>query len=203
MAWDSSGIAINGTYWSGDGELAKWKYDGNITAVAQWNPLQINVTLDKQGGTGGTSTISPTYGSAMPAIVKPTKTGYIFGGYYTGTNGTGTQYYTADGASARAWDSTTITTLYAKWTEDIVTITFDSNDGGEGWQATTSRYTFRHVDNVSTNAVVSVTNGTPGAKYRFTIDTIELHLLDNVVSTAHRIGLSAVILNANGYTWDT
>lgn len=123
----------------------------------------------------------------MPAIVKPTKTGYIFGGYYTGTNGTGTQYYTADGASARTWDSTTITTLYAKWTEDIVR----------------KKYTFRHVDNVSTNAVVSVTNGTPGAKYRFTIDTIELHLLDNVVSTAHRIGLSAVILNANGYTWDT
>ena len=100
---------------------------GNLTMTPTWQGIQYSVALDKQGGTGGTSTVSPTYGSAMPAIVKPTKTGYIFGGYYTEADGTGTQYYTADGASARTWDSTTITTLYAKWTEDYVTITYDSN----------------------------------------------------------------------------
>ena len=47
----------------------------------------------------------------------PSRTGYTFGGYYTGTNGSGTQYYNADGTSTRKWDQTSNNaTLYAKWT---------------------------------------------------------------------------------------
>ena len=131
MAWDSSGIAINGTYWSGDGEFAKWKYDGNITAVAQWNLLPIKVTLDKQGGSGGTSFVAVTIEQPMPRISIPTKTGYIFGGYYTYTGGGGAQYYTSSGESAHICDFAEDKTLYAKWIEDPVTLTFDSNEGEE------------------------------------------------------------------------
>ena len=74
------------------------------------------ITFDKQSGSGGTSSVTATYGSTMPSITVPTRSGYTFGGYYTGTNGSGTQYYTASGASARTWDLTRATTLYAKWT---------------------------------------------------------------------------------------
>ena len=73
-----------------------------------------------------TSTVTATYGSAMPSITVPTKTGYNFGGYYTGENGSGTQYYTAAGASARNWDKTAATTLYAKWTAKTSTVTLDA-----------------------------------------------------------------------------
>ena len=59
----------------------------------------------------------------------PVKTGYTFGGYYDGENGTGTQYYTADGTSARAWDKTDASTLYADWTINTYTITFKDADG--------------------------------------------------------------------------
>ena len=62
------------------------------------------------------ASVTATYGSAMPPITPPTRSGYTFGGYYTGTNGSGTQYYTADGSSARTWNLTSATTLYAKWT---------------------------------------------------------------------------------------
>ena len=62
----------------------------------------------------------------------PTRTGYKFGGYYTGTNGGGTQYYTAAGASARNWDRTSATTLYAKWTANQYKITLDRNGGSGG-----------------------------------------------------------------------
>ena len=67
----------------------------------------------------------------MPAIQVPTRNGYTFGGYYDQTNGGGTQYYNADGSSAKAWDKATATTLYAKWTAKTYTITFNAN-GGEG-----------------------------------------------------------------------
>ena len=96
------------------------------------------VTLDRQGGSGGTANVTATYGSAMPVITIPTRIGYTFGGYYIGTNGSGTQYYTASGASARTWDLTSVTTLYAKWTAN----TTDGHgkvqlwEGGPYWATT-------------------------------------------------------------------
>ena len=65
----------------------------------------------------------------MPTITPPTRTGYIFGGYYDETNGSGTQYYNADGTgvTGRTWNTADDGTLYAKWTADYVTVTFDSN----------------------------------------------------------------------------
>ncbi len=78
--------------------------------------VMVTVTFDAIGGTGGTTSVAATYGSAMPSITVPTRTGYTFGGYWTGTNGSGTQYYNASGASAQDWDLTSATTLYAHWT---------------------------------------------------------------------------------------
>ncbi len=74
------------------------------------------VTLDRQGGSGGSAFVTATHGAAMPGIAIPTRTGYVFGGYYTEANGAGTQYYTTSGTSVRNWNGTTgARTLYAKW----------------------------------------------------------------------------------------
>ena len=73
------------------------------------------VTFDMQSGTGGTESVKAVYGSAMPSIAVPVRSGYMFGGYYTSPDGNGTQYYTSSGASAHKWDLTTATTLYALW----------------------------------------------------------------------------------------
>ncbi len=64
-----------------------------------------------------TTSVVATYGEAMPEIATlPVRTGYIFGGYYTGTGGTGTQYYDGMGYSVRNWDiDAQETTLYAYW----------------------------------------------------------------------------------------
>ena len=80
-------------------------------------PVDRTLKLDGQGGVVATTTVNPTYCYAMPSITPPTRAGYAFGGYYSEPNGGGTQYYNADGTSARAWDSTTVTTLYANWTK--------------------------------------------------------------------------------------
>ena len=86
------------------------------------------VNFDKQSGSGGSNSVTATYGSAMPSMTKPTRSGYTFGGYYDQKNGAGTQYYDANGGSVRSWDKTSNTTLYAKWTATY-SVSYDANGG--------------------------------------------------------------------------
>lgn len=118
-------------YYKADGTSARtWNKASNATLYAKWTANKYTVTLNNQSATtAGTTSVSATYGSAMPSITVPKKTGYTFGGYYTGTNGSGTQYYTSSGASARSWDKTSATTLYAKWTANTYKVTFNANGG--------------------------------------------------------------------------
>ena len=88
------------------------------------------INFDNQGATtAGTTSTNVTFGSAMPSITLPTKTNYVFAGYYTGTNGTGTKYYNADGTSVRNCGLLPGETLYAKWAEDagVARITKDNS----------------------------------------------------------------------------
>ena len=103
----------------------------DITLTAQWTAKQSTITFDKEGGSSGSDGATGTYGSAMPSITAPTRTGYDFGGYWDGDNGTGNQYYNANGTSAATWnkDTESATKLYAKWTVKSYTVTLNTNDG--------------------------------------------------------------------------
>ena len=68
----------------------------NTTLYAYWTANSYTVTLDRQGATNGSSSVTATYDSAMPSITVPTKTGYLFQVYYTSTNGVWTKYYNTD-----------------------------------------------------------------------------------------------------------
>ncbi len=115
-------------YYTSSGSSAKnWNIAANTTLYAKWTAKTYTVTFDKQNGTGGSTSAAATFNSAMPAITVPIRTGYTFGGYYTAKNGGGTQYYTSSGASARNWNITANTTLYAKWTANSYTIIYNSN----------------------------------------------------------------------------
>ena len=90
--------------------------DAVIDLYAQWTANTYTVTLDNQSATtAGSTEVTATFDAAMPAITVPTKTNYIFGGYYTEANGGGTMYYNADGTSANNWNIDGNTTLYARW----------------------------------------------------------------------------------------
>ena len=108
-AWSKSSTGTSRDYELG----ASYTANADIMLYPYWTANTYTVTFDKQGGSGGTSSKTVTYGSAMPSITLPTCDGYSFGGYYTEN---GTQYYTSSGASARNWNLTSDTTLYAKWT---------------------------------------------------------------------------------------
>ncbi len=112
------------------------------------------VTLDNQSATiAGTTSVSASQGQAMPSITVPTKTGYTFGGYFTGTNGSGTQYYNADGTSAKPWDKTADTTLYAKWTINTYKVKFNGNGSTSGTM-TDQNFTYGTAQNLKANAFV-------------------------------------------------
>ncbi len=100
---------------------------GDIVITANGVAISSIVSLDMTGGSGGTESTTATYDSAMPKITPPNKTGYTFKGYYTQANGGGTQYYTSNGESAKAFDKTTATTLYASWQNNKYTVTYNTN----------------------------------------------------------------------------
>jgi uncharacterized repeat protein (TIGR02543 family) len=98
------------------------KVDATFTIFAHWTSTQSNITFNKQQGTGGTDGVIAHHGQPMPAgshVTAPTRSGYIFEGYWTTPSGAGIQYYLPNMASARAWVTTgSDVTLYARWTAD-------------------------------------------------------------------------------------
>lgn len=89
---------------------------GNTTIYARWAPATYTVTLSQGGGTGGTTSVTATYGEPMPTPIElPTWKYHLFKGYGLWDDGARKIYYTAEGASAANWDRTASTTLYAYW----------------------------------------------------------------------------------------
>ncbi|MFT9008803.1 MAG: BspA family leucine-rich repeat surface protein [Bifidobacterium sp.] len=145
--WTANGwnLASDGT---GTAYASYASYNGNVTSTIYqaWTANTYTVTFDLNGGTGASNTTATaTYMSAMPdtntsgtTLAVPTRTGYDFGGYYDGAGGTGTQYYTSTMGSARTWNKTAPTTLYAKWTIPFVESTvsgYIDAPGNAGYEA--------------------------------------------------------------------
>ena len=144
-----TGYSFNG--WSGSGSgtsvsVAKGS-TGNKSFTANWKANTYTVTLNQQSGSGGTGSVTATYGNSMPSATAPSRTGYTFGGYYTSTGGGGTQYYNSSMGSAKNWAVAANSTLYAKWTANTYTITLDrqSGSGGDGSKTATYNSTVPNI----------------------------------------------------------
>ena len=128
----------------------------NITLKAKWSPNTYSVTLDNQGAsTAGTSLVYYQFNTTKTidsvkcyyytdkvlstcltsghTISVPSKTGYAFGGYYTKTNGGGTQFVNTSGTFVNdLYKNTGIaknTTLYAKWNPNQYQLTLKKGTG--------------------------------------------------------------------------
>ena len=125
--WDTSATTGGNQYYSASGaSVRNWDKAGTATLYARWTGKIYKVTLDKNGGTGGSDSANATYGKDMPAITVPSWAGYNFAGYYDAKTG-GNQYYNASGASVRSWDKAAATTLYAHWTGKTYTVNLNGN----------------------------------------------------------------------------
>ena len=146
---DGSDDGYGWTNWS-----KTWTYDNGehgisnntLNLYARWTPKKIKLTLNANGGSGGTTAIWYYYGTSIfysneactnkiTAITKPTKKGYSLEHFYgDGTSGgdNGERYVAYD-TTAFAGDLATDiykdATLYAKWTPKTYTINYNSNNG--------------------------------------------------------------------------
>lgn len=205
---------------------------GETIYYAYFKANTYTVTLNNQGATTtGATSVTATYNSAMPSIANnlPQKTGYTFGGYYTATNGGGTQYYKADGTSAKNWDKTSATTLYAKWTLKTYNITYHLDGGTNHTSNPTSytvetptftlqaptkeRYTFEGwylQSDFSGDKVTQIAQGTTGnialyakwseTKYSVNINTNNRNWGITTPSGANWVGATPVNLTATPHT---
>ncbi len=119
--YEADGKCVPGTaYWS---ENNNYCYASDLTVYAQWTPNQYTVTFNANGGTCSTASKSVTYGSTYGTLPTPTRTGYTFSGWYTAASG-GTKI-TADTTVS----ITAAQTLYAQWSTNQYTVTFNANGG--------------------------------------------------------------------------
>ncbi len=114
----------------------------NATFVGDLTDETFKVTFGKNGGTGGDSYVTATYGAAMPTPrTAPKKDGYVFDGYWDTTKDGGKQYYDGSMKSVRSWDKKAATTLWAKWVPARYKVTFGKNGGTGGDDYVTVTYT--------------------------------------------------------------
>ncbi|MDO5317107.1 MAG: InlB B-repeat-containing protein [bacterium] len=104
------------------------------TLYAHWSIITYTVSLNANGGSCGTSSISVSYGGSYGSLPTPSRTGYSFAGWYTSSSG-GTRKY--DWSSLASNSSHT---LYAQWTANPYTIAFNANGGSGSMSAVSCTY---------------------------------------------------------------
>jgi uncharacterized repeat protein (TIGR02543 family) len=106
--------------------------DDDMTVYAQWTAITYTVVYNKNAddASGATASSTHIYDAESPLTANDfTRSGYFFAGWDTQAGGGGTSYN--DGQSVSNLSSTqgATVTLYAKWTNIIYTVTFESHGG--------------------------------------------------------------------------
>lgn len=100
---------------------------GAVTLYAQWTPNTYRVDFDAQGGTSNPSVDYFTTDSAPINLPTPIRDAWVFNGWNTEPDGSGTTI----GVGDDEYSPTSDITLYAQWVEPVFTVVFDPN-GGSG-----------------------------------------------------------------------
>jgi len=104
----------------------------NVTLHAQWSPTNNPIVFNRNGGSGTMSTHYAATGSSVTLNANTfTRDGYVFTGWNTAANGSGTAYVD----QARFTIGPSGMTLYAQWSPTSNAIIFNRN-GGSGTMST-------------------------------------------------------------------
>ena len=96
----------------------------NVTLYAKWTINTYTVTFNSQGGSV-VSSQTVDHGGKATEPMAPTKTGHTFGGWYKESGCTNVWDFTTDTVTADV-------TLYAQWTINSYTVTYNGNDNTGG-----------------------------------------------------------------------
>ena len=108
---------------------------GDKEFIANWKANEYIVTFNPDEGTVNPSSKTVTYNENYGQLPTPIKTGYKFNGWYTGLNGTGTKITEQSVVTITANQ-----TLYASWSVNSYTITYNANGGSGAPGSQTKKY---------------------------------------------------------------
>ena len=153
-ATTKAGYTFDG--WYDGGTLVTFPFThgktANFTLTTHWLIANATVTFNANDGTGLITSQTSNLPAALTANAgQITRDGYTFTGWTTAANGSGDSYL--DGANYSFASSTTV---YAQWSANTLTVTFDSNGGSAVAGATTV-----------TGGTISAPNATTRAGYTF------------------------------------
>ncbi len=96
--------------------------DSNKISFTVTDPTY-SISYNANGGSGAPSKQTKTYDKNLTlSSTKPTRTGYTFKNWNTKADGKGTSY-----SAGAAYSANSAVTLYAQWTENRVTVVYNSN----------------------------------------------------------------------------
>ena len=123
-----------------------------VTLYARWTANTYTVAYDGNGSTGGSTADSAhTYDTAKNLTANGySKTGYTFAGWNTGANGSGTSYTNGQSVTNLSAVNGATVTLYAQWTANTYTVTYDGN-GATGGSTANSSHTYDTAKNLTAN----------------------------------------------------
>ena len=120
LGWATTQTATAAQYQAG-GQI---NITGNVTLYAVWSEIIYRITYNANGGTGAPGVQSVAPGNAFLSSVVPTRADHTFLGWATSKTATIAQF-SAGGEVTINSD----VTLYAVWTQNSYTITYNANGG--------------------------------------------------------------------------
>lgn len=106
----------------------------SVVLYAQWSPITYEILYDGNGATGGTMSAQSGCEYDMFYALEENnyeRTGYIFSGWNTKSDGSGTEYSDGDEIENLTAINDETVTLYAQWSPITYNISYDGN-GAEG-----------------------------------------------------------------------
>lgn len=116
VGWLKDGVEVKAT------DIVK--ITGPTVLTADWTKKEYIVVIDYNGGSGDKAYLRVEYGdslaTALASVAKTAPTGYEFDAWYTARTG---------GDKVEAQTASADITVYARWTPNTYTVTFDANGG--------------------------------------------------------------------------
>ena len=119
--WNTETDGTGTMYLSG----ASYTTNEDVTLYAQWTVNTYMVKYNANGGIGAPANQTKTYGEDLVlSDTIPTSSTGVFSGWNTAQNGSGTSY-----AAGATYSTNEAVTLYAQWTTNTYTVTYNANSG--------------------------------------------------------------------------
>ncbi len=154
-------LTSTGVYESGKGPW-KWTYTSGRKLYAQWTVNSYTLTVNAGEGTltatsgweivGNTATKTFNYGSSYGTLPTPTRTGYVFLGWYTSASG-GTKVT----SNTTMGDSNT--EVFAHWTVAQYTVVYNANTGS-GTAPNSQTFGYSESINLASSSGLTLSNYT-------------------------------------------